>query len=181
MKNSYFSTGLNLIQERIGNDELSLEFILSSMKKILANANFLEKENSQGGFLTLMDAIDGEIIFTVPFGEIEKEKEEKYFNFSQEKAKRLFSQIPNGHTSSYQSKNEEEEKFAGAIYFKFYWRLPIIFSFSGKSELLDEAMVYVLGERISWHIEKSALSIEIEVEKRKPFNPFLIELSKKCA
>jgi hypothetical protein len=181
MKNTFFATGVEMLSRKISG--LSFEFFVSEMSKILDNARGMSsipgRENDRRGYLTLMDGISGEIIFTVPFGEIPKDKDEKYFKFSQEKAERLFSQVnmhlPSNHTSSFQSRNEEEEKYGGAIYFEFHTTV-IILSFSGMPELVDEAMMLVLGDKIKRYIQKP-LRKKIEACDR---NPYFEKLLNRC-
>lgn len=127
--------------------------------------------NDRRGYLTLMNGITGEIVFTVPFGEIPEEKRVKYFKLSQEKADRLFSQVnmhlPNGHTTSFESRSEKEEQYGGAIYLSGH-SASIILSFSGIAELLDEAMMLVLGDKLSKDIHLSNIK-KIEACGRNPY------------
>lgn len=181
MKNTFFSIGVEMLSRKIAG--VNFEFFLSQMSKILDNArgmsNIQGRENDRFGYLTLMEGITGEIIFTVPFGEIPEDKDEKCFRFSQEKASRLFSQVnlhlPNCHTSSFQSRNKEEEKYGGAVYFDLHSTV-IILSFSGMPELIDEAMMLVLGDKVK-EIIKEPLLRKIEACER---NPYFEELLRKC-
>ena len=181
MKNTFFSTGIEMLSKKIAG--LSFEFFISQMSKILDNARGMSdlpgREYDRRGYLTLMNGITGEIIFTVPFGEIPEDKDEIYFRFSQEKASRLFSQVnlhlPNVHTSSFQSRNEEEEKYGGAIYFDLHSAV-IILSFSGMPELIDEAMMLVLGNKVKALLNEPLLR-KIEACDR---NPYFEQLLKKC-
>jgi hypothetical protein len=84
--------------------------------------------------------------FNIPFlisqiGEPDEIKKKKYFLFSQEKAFRIY--IICGTETSWQSRNEKEEKWGGAIRVGKY-----IFSFSGFPELVDEAVMIVLALRL---------------------------------
>ena len=119
-----------------------------------------------------MDGITGNIIFTIPFGEIPEEKRQKYFELSQEKATRLFSQVnmhlPDGHTSSFQSRNEENEQYGGAIYVNCHSTVFIL-SFSGMPELIDEAMMLVLADKLSRNSINKSLRVPIEACERNPF------------
>lgn len=153
MKNSYFATGVEMLSRAI--PPINFETFMLYMPVLLDLARGMyeseESKTNRRGYLTLMNAITGEIVFTVPFGEIPEEKKEKYFEFSQEKAHRLFSQVnmhlPNGHTTSFQSRNEELDMWGGAIYLNSQ-SLSVILSFSGMPELIDEAMMLVVADRL---------------------------------
>ena len=156
---------------------LSLKSFMDYMPRILDHARGKSgiegREFDRRGYLTLMDGITGNIVFTIPFGEIPEEKRQKYFELSQEKAMRLFSQVnmhlPNGHTTSFQSRNEENEQYGGAIYVNCHSTIFIL-SFSGMPELIDEAMMLVLAEKLSRSvIHKSVKAPTIEACERNPF------------
>ncbi len=171
--NSYFLTGADMLARVLAPLEFG-SFVLY-MPIILDFARGMSdvegSEYNRRGYLTLMDGLSGEIAFTVPFGEIPEEKREKYFELSQEKAKRLFSQVnmnlPNGHTTSFESRIVEEEKYGGAIYVNCHSTIFIL-SFSGMPELIDEAMMVVLADRLSKDIDKPVRT-KIEACKRNPY------------
>ncbi len=156
---AYIKTGLEMLQKHFS--PLDFNFFLNQMPIILDLARGMSdmegREFDRRGYLTVMDGTSGEIIFTVPFGEIPEDKQEKYFELSQEKAHRLFSQVcmnlPDGHTSSFQSRNVEEDKYGGSIYLNAQTTV-LILSFSGMPELIDEAMMLVLAEKIRKEIVK---------------------------
>ncbi len=132
------------------------------------------RKNDRRGCLTILSVPTGEILFTIPFGEcseVPPEKWDKYFELSQEKATRLFSQVnmhlPNGHTSSFESRNEEEDKYGGAIYSDCHHHQHI-FSFSGMPELIDEAMMLVLAKKLAQDTG-SAIVTKIEALERNPY------------
>ena len=157
---AYIKTGLEMLQKHFS--PLDFNFFLNQMPIILDLARGMSdmegREFDRRGYLTVMDGTNGEIIFTVPFGEIPKDKQEKYFELSQEKAHRLFSQVcmnlPDGHTSSFQSRNVDEDKYGGSIYLNLHSTV-LILSFSGMPELIDEAMMIVLAEKVRIEIGKS--------------------------
>jgi hypothetical protein len=134
-----------------------------------------DRKTDRRGYLTLMDGLSGEIIFTVPFGEIPDEKREKYFEFSQEKAKRLFLNFTEkGHTTSFQSRDEDKQQYGGAIYVNYHAG-AIILSFSGMPELIDEAMMITLADKLLTDNETIA-NTKIEAVSR---NPYWEEIRKK--
>jgi len=183
MNKAYFSIGVDMLSRRIAG--LDFQFLMTQMGEILdiTTEDMKIESCNRRGYLTLMDGITGEIILTVPFGEIPVEKREKYLRLSQEKAQRLFTQItinlPSGtthHTSSFQSRNEEKEQYGGAIYCNFH-SFSIILSFSGTPELADEAMMLVLGGKIQKYLHGHLLT-NIEACDRNPyFNELLIRCS----
>ena len=151
---SYLVTGIDMIEKII------VPFNLTDIQRYMAvlldlargRSDLPGSEYNRRGYLTLMNGETGQIAFTLPFGEIPSEKIEKYFEYSQEKAERLFSiinmHLPHmKHTSSFQSRNEAEQKYGGAIYLNCHTNISI-FSFSGMPELIDEAMMLVLAERL---------------------------------
>jgi hypothetical protein len=95
-------------------------------------------EQKSSGYLTVFDAAGGgEIILISRIGICPPEKAKKYLTLSLEKSGRLFSQPL--HYASFQSRNPAEDKWGGAI-----TAGSIIISFSGLSEMADEALsVYV--------------------------------------
>ena len=91
-------------------------------------------ELRSGGFFCLADARTGLPWVIAQLGEISNEKVEKYLAFCQEKARRLA--LHPEHTSSWQSRNPEDNQWGGAIRCGKY-----IYSFSGLPELGDEALM----------------------------------------
>lgn len=151
--NSFFATGVEMLSRAI--PPINFETFMLYMPVLLDLARGMyeseESKTNRRGYLTLMNAITGEIVFTVPFGEIPEEKNKKYFNYSQEKALRLFSQVnlhlKNGHTTSYESRNVNENMYGGAILLESH-SISVILSFSGMPELIDEAMMLVVADRL---------------------------------
>lgn len=91
-----------------------------------------------GGYLTVADPISGGLQLVMPIGEIAPVKLHKYCTFSQEKDIRLRRELNNGHMSSWESRDPENDKWGGAIYAYKY-----IYSFSGLPELADEAVMLI--------------------------------------
>ena len=75
--------------------------------------------------------------------------------------------LPNPHTTSFQSRNEEENKYGGAIYANYHSNISI-FSFSGMPELIDEAMMLVLAKRLAIDASRSLIQ-KIEGYQRNPY------------
>ena len=83
-------------------------------------------------------------------GNFPQEKSVRYFRLSQEKTHRVFAhwlRDPNEALSSYQTRNKEKDMWGGAVLFPHYLNgeLEGIVSFSGLSELADEAVSLALG------------------------------------
>lgn len=101
----------------------------------------------QSGYFTLRDITSGRVIFTIMLGDVPKEKQEKYLNFSLEKGDRLFKNYKSNfkNFSSWQTRNPDKDLWGGAIRTDKY-----VLSFSGLSELLDEALVLELALIMNW-------------------------------
>jgi hypothetical protein len=109
--------------------------LYSQTNQLLALANNMvptELERS-GGYLTILDGETGKVLLILSCGIIPPEKAEKYLEFSQEKAYRLFAHKE--HKTSYESKDETNSMFPGAIRGE-----EGIYSFSGHQTDVDEAI-----------------------------------------
>jgi len=93
----------------------------------------MEERPMPGGYFCLADTVNGRPWFICSFGIMLEEKWPRYLHFAQEKALRLA--VNPSHESSWQSRNEEEEQWGGAIRAGQY-----ILSFSGLPEKWDEAL-----------------------------------------
>jgi hypothetical protein len=92
-------------------------------------------------------------IIKIPVGFMPEDKVDTYWRMADWKVKMLHLNIPEGHVSSYQSR-DRKTRFGGAILTKHY-----IFCFSGIPELLDEAYVLVLAVLVDELTEAEALRI----------------------
>lgn len=123
---------------------LSSEEIFSIIK--IVEQVFLAAKNTicpdrNGFYFCLTDKDSGKPLVIVEIGTVPEEKISKYLGFSQEKASRLY--ICSEHLLSWQSRNEKEDKWAGAI------KTPThIFSCSGLPELFDEAVMLVSAVKV---------------------------------
>lgn len=101
----------------------------------------------QSGYFTLREISTGRIIFTIMLGDVSKEKQEKYFQLSLEKGDRLYKDYKTNfkNFSSWQTRQPDKERWGGAIRAGKY-----ILSFSGLSELLDEALVLEIALTMNW-------------------------------
>jgi len=82
-------------------------------------------------------------------GELTNDKIVKYLSFAQEKAHRLYSnwlRDPESFFSSFQDKDEDKRKYAGAVLFCKGNPSCNIFSFSGLAQLTDEAVSLMIGK-----------------------------------
>lgn|GEM_PF-1672295 len=107
-----------------------------------------------GGYLTMRDSGNGQIILCVPLGHIPSDKVHKYAMLSQEKAWRLWEKhSQRGDKLSWQSRDPELCAYGFQSIGKDNWGLwggaihagPFILSFSGLPEMGDEALVLVLA------------------------------------
>ncbi len=120
--------------------------------------------------------------FTVPFGDIPEGWSEKYFFLAgEDKPKRIYLNLINDHTTSYESRCEDTEKYppfgawGGAIladYLVFEGgkkivRSSFVLSFSGMPELIDEAKMVSVGETIARLA--NVKMVETDAHKRNPY------------
>jgi hypothetical protein len=107
-----------------------------------------------GGYFCVADPNNGHLILLLRCGFVPEEKMTKYSGFAQEKALRL-AQHPD-HLTSHASRNFNARMYGGAI------RTPrYIFSFSGFSEEMDEAVVLEYAYRFGFLAEKEAKGIAL--------------------
>lgn len=124
-----------------------LDTMAIALAEVLAHPENTDKER-KGGYVYLYDIKDNVSLMHLSVGDLAnrpKEKVTKYIEFSQEKAMRLLSWLPQGNVSSWQSRNEPIEKYGGAIRARRY-----ILSFSGLSEHQDEAVCALTALRLGW-------------------------------
>ena len=143
------------------------------------------RRDNYRGFFSLLDAKAHKLILTVPFGDIENapiEKQEKYFQLSQEKANRLYNHARTGDvcmpvmncTTSMETRDESKESFGGAVRVRLDREfndlapdIDLILSFSGRPEICDEAMMLALGHGIANFYNTQMLPTE--ADKRSPY------------
>ena len=137
-------------------NDLTRDLIVSYFERfILPKVAFMPenpKPHKQSGYLTIRRKIDGRILLAVQIGECPPHKASEYFKFSLEKGERLFHH--SNHVSSWQSRDDKNEKWGGAIIAGNY-----IVLFSGFPELLDEAVVLVLSLFFCWISHEKATGI----------------------
>jgi len=125
---------------------LNHQEIIIEAEKIILNYLFLNLERrigQDGGFLSIISSEDGRLILRRPIGTYDKLNEDKYRDFSLEKAQRLFRRLSINHYSSWQSRNTERDAWGGAILAK-----NLIISFSGLPELHDEALSLIMAIKL---------------------------------
>lgn len=115
-------------------------YLIREMEMIVRKASELFCPERTGGYFCLAYKSSGLPALVAEIGEVNEEKKRKYYTFAKEKAFRL--SITHTLETSWQSRNEAEDKWGGAVRCGKW-----IFSFSGFPELLDEAMMLVLGVR----------------------------------
>lgn len=92
-------------------------------------------DERRGGFFCLQGVGNLYPFLVMQIGEVRRDKITKYMAFSQEKARRLADRVHLGEVSSWQSRNESQDKWGGAVRVD-----DLIFSLSGLPELGDEAV-----------------------------------------
>lgn len=132
----------------------------------------------KGGYLTIASKLAGELLLCVRTGVIPHKddanptyqtKGRKYLHCSKEKARRLIETSHlYGHMSSWQSRNEANDEFSGAV-----WCDTFAVSFSGLPELVDEALCLVLSLHFNWIDVKRADKIAA-LSNNPYFKPLLI-------
>ncbi len=110
----------------------------------------------KGGYCTIVDRMSEEVVATFEVGHPEHRKAERYRQLSVEKALRLLETNDKlGHLTSWQSRDEQADKWGGAIIVGDY-----IFSFSGFApDLVDEAVMILAARTLSFLNEGEAESL----------------------
>lgn len=124
-----------------------LDTMAVALADILAHPENTDKER-KGGYAYLYDIRGNVPLMHLSVGDLNNRPQEKlvlYLKFSQEKATRLLSWLPQGNISSWQSRNEPMQKYGGAIRAGRY-----ILSLSGLSEHQDEAVCALTALRLGW-------------------------------
>ena len=117
------------------------QFLEKTTQVVVAARHLHTDKDKKGGCLCITDHF-GRKHITVSIGEVFAiEKAQKYWELCQEKATRLVSNPR--HVSSWQSQNESEGKYAGAVRVR-----DLILSFSGFPALWDEACMLAVGHNI---------------------------------
>ncbi|MDI6734225.1 MAG: hypothetical protein QMD50_01885 [Patescibacteria group bacterium] len=145
----------------------SIWTMIGVVQRVVKEASGFTSENRKGGYFCLFDIILKCPVIISMIGEVPAEKAGKYHRLSIEKAQRTFDHSE--HKSSYESRNEKEEKYGGAIRARRY-----IFSFSGlKKEEEDEAAMLVVAELLK-EIDSDEAEL-IAVRNMNQFYPKLLE------
>lgn len=98
-----------------------------------------------GGYFCLLDLRTGAILTTTIIGSVPPEKTLRYKWLAEEKALRLYrfhTLIDCRHVASYQSRNEPDDKWGGAVLGDRF-----IYSFSGFPEIYDEAISLAVAHK----------------------------------
>jgi hypothetical protein len=105
-------------------------------------------KNRRGCYLTIHDQKIEQILAVIRIGSIATDadpdygtKAAKYFTYSLEKAIRLYRHLPDGHFSSWQSRDTVKKQLGGAVASR-----QLIFACSGFSEYGDEAIALCFAE-----------------------------------
>ncbi|MDI6820564.1 MAG: hypothetical protein QMD65_00070 [Patescibacteria group bacterium] len=141
--------------------------MLGLVIKVVKESSKFAGEKRKGGYFCLFDIDLGRPILVSMVGEVLAEKAGKYHELSIEKSQRLFEHQE--HKSSFESKNEAEQKYGGAIRGRRY-----IFSFSGfKKEEEDEAIMLAVAELLK-EIDPYEAEL-IAIRSMNSFYPRLLE------
>jgi hypothetical protein len=122
-------------------------------------------KDREGGCFCLADAVGGFPYAVVFIGSMLVEKSQKYLALSQEKALRL-ALNPN-HRSSWESRDPDKQKWAGAVRVG-----DLIFSFSGLPDLGDEAIMLATASAFyleNGHAEMLQVITAIAAQSHNPY------------
>jgi len=121
----------------------------ASLREIIENP-INPKPEKKGGYLTIINGTNGDVILIYKIGQVPLEKRDEYFNLSLEKAKRLCKNIFLN-SSSWESRNPDNNKWGGAIKCgEHYGDKKFIISFSGLTEHADEALIINTAIKVKW-------------------------------
>lgn len=149
------------MKTNIGNLDLLklLELATRVTEKFIALSENPDKDIKQGAYIGLWDKEESAPSLIVRLGICQKGKIEKYSYLAKEKILRLIRNIPNGHISSFQSRDPKNMvpfgAWGGAICVPTDSRgisqgKNMIGSVSGFSELGDEAIILVIFLACRW-------------------------------
>lgn len=114
---------------------------LERLIRLAINIPVLDSADRPGGYFSVINTNDGSHVITAAIGTVPDFKAEQYRTNAEEKTRRLREEmLAHGHTFSRQSRNPDLGKWGGAVVAGDW-----IFSFSGFSEAVDEALMVVLG------------------------------------
>lgn len=112
-----------------------------------------------GGYLCIINKKTGKIIKTVLIGAIPIQKAKRCSTLAQEKARRVFSHLYEGHCTSYESRNHDADQWGGAIVTE-----NLILAFSGYPEDGDTLICLSTAHAIG-DIKKEQKERIIEITK----------------
>ncbi|RJQ42882.1 MAG: hypothetical protein C4534_09370 [Gaiellales bacterium] len=134
----------------VGSENVPL-FLTSAYFVIERVIRKLDDPQRQGGYFSVFDVEGAKIgspLVSILVGDLPEAKTREKLEFSHEKAIRLAGHLNEGHLSSFQSKDEENGKWPGAVLIKGYFGDldgARIFSFSGLPPAWDEAAMLLVG------------------------------------
>ena len=154
-----------------------LEVAETVMERFLALPENPDKTRT-GGCLAIIK--DGKMVMVIELGVTRPEKTDKYFRLCQEKAKRLSAHSGDGHISSWQSRNVQENKYGGGV------TVPsdsggvkagqgMVGAMSGLVEHGDEAITLVIWSIFRWLVLEYAKKIMYISD-----NPLVLPLLEVC-
>ncbi|MFA6256407.1 MAG: hypothetical protein WC606_04450 [Candidatus Absconditabacterales bacterium] len=175
----FYSLSLYKRQERqktelvVDEDKLALEQMFTSFVAFVGKDAL---EDHLGGYFAKVELLPKCHVFhpMISIGNISSDKQPKYRYLAYEKPSRLFTNLPEGHLSTYESRdtkfifpqnNQPWGKWGGAILINDF----TIYAFSGFPELLDEAFVCW----VAWHRKELDTDRFKVICERRANNPFL--------
>ena len=134
------------------------------------------KPERTGGYLAVLERSNNMILLLTEIGSCPLDMSES-INIVQEKAHRLFDHLDEGHISSWQSRDVENQMYGGAITAPndssgIKKGREIIGAFSGLVEHGDEAVILVTWMIFRWIALDDAREI-VSISKNELFNPLL--------
>lgn len=113
----------------------------------------LDKPKRKGGYFVLLDKIRGVVLYKIIVGVPYENSMKRYWDFSEEKARRLM--FHKKHFSGWQSRDFEKEEYGGAVTAPRGSRglkegKRYVLSFSGLPEMADEAICAVVAMVFHW-------------------------------
>lgn len=191
LKNAYFCEGVDYFSFFNVAPTVNNVFSVRSFRRMFDFMGYIlniakdqidieDRKENRRGVLSMFSVEKDQLIFSVPFGDIPEDKFDLYYRLSQEKCYRLRDNIINGHTTSYESRNEAEGKYGGSVLFKYSGsNKRIIYGFSGMPELIDEAMMSTYGSYIGKFLLRETMETMIlptSYERNKFIVPMIQEL-----
>jgi hypothetical protein len=143
------------IEKRLNTSAATVITVAERLLNVFAGIPEFSEKARTGGYLSVTAKFADEVLLLSRIGTIAhaddanpkyQTKARKYVSCSLEKGRRLiFKAASLGHLSSWQSQDEANDQYAGAV-----WCDEFAVSFSGLPALADEAFCLVLSVHLGW-------------------------------